>query len=157
MISCMFESYSEFWSAERCTETKAEIAARRLDRMEPEQDEADDADHEADLHDALTNQSKAVEVVVDKCFVDKGYGFGKAPTGEVLFIHAGAVQGAEVLTIGTDAWVQVVNDDARAQGRYRAWRPWGRDAWKAERDKEKANKVAQQVRRAAALTACSSV
>ena len=29
----------------------------------------------------------------------------------------------------------------------------GRDAWKAERDKEKANKVAQQVRRAAALTA----
>ena len=36
---------------------------------------------------------------------------------------------------------------------YRARRAWGRDAWKAERDKEKANKVAQQVRRAAALTA----
>ena len=31
--------------------------------------------------------------------------------------------------------------------------PWGRDTWKAERDKEKANKVAQQVKRAAALTA----
>ena len=31
--------------------------------------------------------------------------------------------------------------------------PGGRDAWKAERDKEKANKVAQQVRQAAALTA----
>ena len=43
-----------------------------------------------------------------------------------------------MLTIGTDAWVQVVNDDARAQ---------------AERDKEQANKVSQQVRRAAALTA----
>ena len=39
------------------------------------------------------------------------------------------------------------------RGRYRARRAWGRDAWKAERDKEKANKVAQQVRRAAALTA----
>ena len=36
---------------------------------------------------------------------------------------------------------------------YRAKRAWGRNAWKAERDKENANKVAQQVRRAAALTA----
>ena len=77
----------------------------------------------------------------------------KAPKGEIVFIHASAVQGAEVLTIGTDAWVQVVNDDARAQGRYRAKRAWGRNAWKAERDKENANKVAQQVRRAATLTA----
>ena len=59
-----------------------------------------------------------------------------------------------MLTIGTDAWVQVVNDDARAQGGgYRAKRAWGRNAWKAERDKEQANKVAQQVKRAAALTA----
>ena len=39
------------------------------------------------------------------------------------------------------------------RGGYRARRAWGRDAWKAERDTEKANKVAQQVRRAAALTA----
>ena len=72
---------------------------------------------------------------------------------QASFIHATAVQGAEVLMIGTDAWVQVVNDEARAQGRFRARRAWGRDGWKAERDKEKANKVAQQVRRAAALTA----
>ena len=55
-------------------------------------------------------------MLVGKWFVDKGYGFGKAPTGEIVFIHASAVQGAEVLTIGIDAWVQVVNDDARAQG-----------------------------------------
>ena len=93
-------------------------------------------------------------MVVDKWFVDKGYGFGKATIGEIVFIHASAMQGAEVLTIGTDAWVQVVNDDARAQGRvHRAKRAWGRNAWKAERDKENANKVAQQVRRAVALTA----
>ena len=79
---------------------------------------------------------------------------GEPPTGEIVFIHASAVQGAEALTIGTDAWVQVVNDDARAQGGgYRARRAWRRDTWKAERDKEKANKVAQQVKRAAALTA----
>ena len=36
---------------------------------------------------------------------------------------------------------------------YRARRAWGQDAWKAEKDKERANKEAQQVRRAAALTA----
>ena len=36
---------------------------------------------------------------------------------------------------------------------YRARTAWGRDGWKAERDKEKANKVARQVRRAEALTA----
>ena len=99
---------------ERCAEAKTEIAARRLDRMEREKDEADDAEHEANLQEALTNQSKAVMVVVDNWF-DKGCGVGKAPTGEVVFIHASAVQGAEVLTVGTDVWEQVVNDDARAQ------------------------------------------
>ena len=102
---------------ERSAENKAEVAARRLDRMEREQHEDDDAEHEANLQEALTNQSKAVKVLVDKWFVNEGYGFGKAPTGEIVFIHVSAVQGAEVLTIGTDAWVQVVNDDARAQGR----------------------------------------
>ena len=99
---------------ERSAETKAETAARRLDRMEREQTQADDAEHEANLQEALANQSKAVKVVVVKWFVDV-----------VVFIHASAVQGAEVLTIGTDAWVQVVNDDARAQGRYRAREPGG--------------------------------
>ena len=98
-------------------------------------------------------------MLVDKWFVDKGYRFGKAPTGEIVFIHASAVQGAEVLTIGNDAWVQVVNDDARAQGGYRTKRAWGRNAWKAERDKEQANKVAQQVKTSggADCRACSSV
>ena len=91
---------------ERSAESKAEIAARRLDRMEREQHEVADAEHEANLREALTNQSKAVKVLVDKWFVDKGFGFGKAPTGEIVFIHASAVQGAEVLTIGTDAWVR---------------------------------------------------
>ena len=99
------------------------------------------------------DKTKVVKLVVDKWFVDRGFGFGKVPTGEIVFIHASAVVGAEVLTIGTDAWVQVVNDDARVQGGYRARRAWGQDVWQAEKDREKANKVAQQVRRAASLTA----
>ena len=37
----------------RCAETKTEIAARRLDRVEREQTEADDAEHEANLQEAL--------------------------------------------------------------------------------------------------------
>ena len=92
-------------------------------------------------------------MLVDKWFADKDFGFGRAPTGEIVFIHDSAVQGAEVLTIGTDAWVQVVNDDARAQEECRAGRAWGRDTWQAERDKEKANKVARQEKRATALPA----
>ena len=94
-----------------------------------------------------------MKLVVYKWFVDKGFGFGRVPTGEVVFIHASVVRGAEVLTIGTDAWVQVVHDDARAQGGYRACKAWGRAAWKEEKDKERAAKVAEQVRRAAAMTA----
>ena len=138
---------------ERSAEAKAEIAARRLNRMERERDQESEAECEVTLEEALADPSKVVRVIVDKWFVDRGFGFGKVLTGEIVFIHASAVVGAEVLTIGTDAWVQVVNDDARAQGGYRARRAWGQDAWQAEKDKEKANKVAQQVRRAAALTA----
>ena len=138
---------------ERCAEVKTEVAARRLERMEREKDDADDAEHEVDLEEALADQTKAVRLVVDKWFVDRGFGFGKTSTGEVVFIHASVVQGAEVLMVGTDAWAQVVSDHARAEGGYRARRAWGRNAWRQERDKEKANRVAQQVKRAAALTA----
>ena len=71
-----------------------------------------------------------------------------------VFIHASTVVGAEVLTIGTDAWVQVVNDDARAQGGgIERAEPGDKQAWREEKDRERADRVAQQVRRAAALTA----
>ena len=49
---------------ERRAETKTEIAARRLDRMEREKHEADDAEHEANLQEALSSQSKAVKVTM---------------------------------------------------------------------------------------------
>ena len=103
-----------------------------------EKDEVDDAEHEATLQEALTNNTKV---------------FGQTPAGEIVFIRASVVQGAEVLMVGTDAWAQVVSDHARAEEVYRARRACGRNAWRQERDKEKANRVAQQVRRAAALTA----
>ena len=101
---------------ERSAEAKAEIAARRLNRMERERDQESEAECEATLEEALADHSKVVRVIVDKWFVDKGFGFGKTPSGQIVFIHASAVQGAEVLKIGTDARVQVVNDEARAQG-----------------------------------------
>ena len=101
---------------ERSAEAKAEIAARRLNRMERERDQESEAECEATLEEALADHSKVVRVIVDKWFVDKGFGFGKTPSGQIVFIHASAVQGADVLKIGTDARVEVVNDDARAQG-----------------------------------------
>ena len=70
-----------------------------------------------------------------------------------MFIHASVVQGAEVLVVGTEAWTQVVSDHARAEGGYRARKAWGQRAWKEEKDRESASRAAQQVRRAAALTA----
>ena len=100
------------------------IPARRLNRMERERDQESEAECEATLEEAPADHSKVVKVTVDKCFVDKGLGFGTTPTWQVVFIHASAVQGAEVLKIGTDARVEVVNDDSRRQGRYRARRAW---------------------------------
>ena len=96
---------------------------------------------ESRLPEALADKTKVVKLLVDKWFVDKGFGFGKVPSGEVVFIHASAVQGAEVLMIGTEAWVQVVSDDARAQGGFRARRA---SAWEQERDRERASKAAER-------------
>ena len=96
-------------------DAKTDVAIRRLERLEKENFQLEDEALEASLPDALADKTKVVKLVVDKCFVDKGFGFGKAPSGEVVFIHASAVQGVEVLMIGTDAWVQVASDDARAR------------------------------------------
>ena len=46
-----------------------------------------------------------------------------------------------------------MNDHARAEGRYRARKAWGKRAWREEKDRERASQASQQVRRAAALTA----
>ena len=138
---------------ERKLDVKTDVAVRRLERLERDKDEQDDHDREASMTEALADKTKVVKLVVDKWFVDKGFGFGRSPTGDIVFIHASVVHGGEVLMIGTDAWAQVVSDTARAEGGYRVRNAWGRNAWKEEKDKEKANRVAQQVKRAAALTA----
>ena len=79
---------------ERKVDTQTEVATRRLERLERENDEEEDQVCEANLEEALANKSKAVKLVVDKWFVDRGYGFGKVPTSEIVFIHASAVVGA---------------------------------------------------------------
>ena len=138
---------------ERKLDVKADVAIRRLERLERENLQLEDEVLESSLPEALADKTKVVKLLVDKWFVDKGFGFGKVPSGEVVFIHASVVQGAEVLMIGTEAWVQVVSDDARAQGGFRARRAWGKTAWEQERDRERASKAAERARRAAELTA----
>ena len=113
------------------------------------QDQDDDVERFSDL--VLPSSQSCLCVSIASS--DKGYGFGKAPSGEVVFIHASAVHGAEVLVVGTEAWTQVVSDHARVEGGYRARKAWGQRAWKEEKDRERASRAAQQVRRAAALTA----
>ena len=139
---------------ERKLDVRTDVAARRLERLERESSQLEDEERETSLEGALTDRIKVVKLTVDKWFVDKGFGFGKAPSGEVVFIHASAAQGAEVLVVGTDAWTQVVSDHARAEGRISSPKGvGGQRAWKEEKDRERASRAAQQVRRAAALTA----
>ena len=138
---------------ERKLDMKSDVAVRRLERLEREQDEQDDHDREASMTEALADKTKVAKLAVDKWFVAKGFGSDRSPTGDIIFIHASVVHGGEVLMIGTDAWTQVFSDNARAEGGYRARNAWRRNAWKEEKDMEKANRVAQQVKRAAAFTA----
>ena len=99
------------------------------------------------------NQSKAVKVFVDKWFVNKGCGFGRAPTGEIVVIHASAVQGADFFS-SAPARCKVLNCSRSALTRWCRWRTtMGLAQEAAERDKEREKKVAHEVRRAAALTA----
>ena len=110
---------------ERKLDVKADVAVGRLERLERENSQLEDEEHEASLPDAPEDRTKVVKLVVDKWFANKSFGFGRVPTGEIVFVHASVVRGAEVLTIGTDAWAQDVHDDVRAQGRYRGCKAWG--------------------------------
>ena len=68
-------------------------------------------------------------MVCDMCFVDTGFGFGVVLASETIFIHASGVQG------------EMCSWSVRTRGHTE------------EKDKEKANQVVRQMRRAAALTA----
>ena len=64
------------------------MAVRRLERLEKENSQPKDEEHAASLPDAFADKTKVAKLAVDEWFVDKGFGFGKVPTGEVVFIHA---------------------------------------------------------------------
>ena len=103
---------------------KTDVVVRSFQRLEKENDEQEGEEHEAGLSEAFADKSKVAKLVVDKWFVDRSFGLGKVQTGETVFIHAVVVQGAEVLAIGTDSWVQVVDDDARAKEGYGERKAW---------------------------------
>ena len=111
---------------ERKLDVKTDVAARRLVRLGRESSQLKDEERGASLEEAHTDHTKVVKLTVDKWFVGKGYGF-VAPTGEVVFIHASVVQGAEVLVVGTEAWTQVVSDHARAEEGIEPERRGGRE------------------------------
>ena len=121
---------------ERKLDAKADVAVRRLERLEKEHSQQEDEEHEASLPDALADRTKVVKLVVDKWFVDKGFGFGKVPTGEVIFIHASVVRGAEVLMIGTDAWCRWCVTMLEPRGVSSMQSLWTRRVERGERQRE---------------------
>ena len=121
---------------------KSDVAVRRLARLEKEHSQLEDEEREASFPDALADRTKVVKLVVDKWFVDRGFGFSKVLAGEVVFIHASVVRGAEVLTVGTEAGCRICTTTLESRVRIE------------EREKRTGQpEVAEQVRRAAALTA----
>ena len=56
---------------ERKLDVKADVAVRRLARLEKEHSQQEDEECEASLTDALADRTKVVTLVVDKWFVDK--------------------------------------------------------------------------------------
>ena len=133
---------------ERKLDVKADVAIRRLERLEKVNFQLEDEALEAASRQPSQTRPKSLSSSSTSGSSTRAFGFGKAPSSEIVFIHASAVQGAEVLMIGTDAWVQVVSDDARAQGGFRARTAWGQAAWEQEREWERANRAAQRARRA---------
>ena len=100
---------------ERCAEARTDIAARKLDRLEKEKDDIDDTESEATLEEALTNNTKVVKLVVDKWVIDKGFSFSKA-LGEIVFIHASVMQGAEVHGRKSSATMLVPRSSTKSLG-----------------------------------------
>ena len=77
---------------ERKLDVETDVAIRRLERLEKENLQLEDEALEASLPEALADKTQVVKLLVDKWFVDTGFGCGKIPSGEVVFIHASAVQ-----------------------------------------------------------------
>ena len=95
---------------ERKDDLQTDVAVRRLERLERELSQRVDEERETGLDVALSDKTNVVKLTLDR-----GFGFGKVQTSEVVFIHASVVQGAEVLVVGTDARAEVISDHARAE------------------------------------------
>ena len=78
---------------ERKLYEKADVAIRTLQRLEEENHQPEDEAFDTSFPEAFADKTKVVKLLVDKWVVDKGFGFGKAPS---------------------KGWVQVASDDARA-------------------------------------------
>ena len=63
---------------ERKLDVKADVAISRLEPVEKENLQLEDEALEAGLPEALADKTKVVKLLVDKWFVDKGFGFGKS-------------------------------------------------------------------------------
>ena len=130
---------------ERKLDVKADVAVRRLERLEKEKLPAGIRRARSQPPGRPRGQGQRREAGRrQEWFVDKGFGFDKVLTGEIVFIHASVVHGGEVLVIGTDAWVQVVSDDARAEGEGNIEPETLGDETPGRRRRTKANRVAQQ-------------
>ena len=131
------------------------MAVRRLERLEKENFQLEDEEHEASFADVLADKAKVAKLLVETWFVDKASASAKSPPTKSSSSTPALSKAPRSSRSAQDAWVQVVNDDARAQeeGVTSTQNFGDRNAWKEERDKEKASSVARQVRRAAALTA----
>ena len=97
---------------ERKLDVKTDVAVKRLEK-DNSQLQSRGARNQPNRSPRRQDQNR--EVSRRQVVRRQGYGFGRASSSETVFIHFNAVEGAEVLTIGTDARTQVGSDGARAR------------------------------------------
>ena len=87
---------------------KTDVAGRLLERLERES---------SYLEDGALGWRRLSRMRPMSCcrLSTRVLGSGKVLTGQVVFIHASVVEGAEVLMVGIDAWPQVVSDHDRSR------------------------------------------
>ena len=124
-----------------------------VDRLRTQKLETEEAQKESDLYITLSLDEAAssrtmVEGVVDKWFVDKGFGFIKV-RDQTVFCHASAVVGRDCLKNGSKVWIRVVLDEARSEDSWKAKEAWPEEEWKKEKMKRMAKEAVVVAERAA--------
>ena len=129
----------------RAEERIAEVAHRRLARLEREADEQ----HEKEQH----KEEGFVEAITKRWLIDKGFGFAETPEGQMVFMHSSAIRGADLAKIGSRVQMRVVPDRSREDEGLKATEVWTEQAWRDREARRRAAKAAEQARRAAILAA----